>query len=84
MQRIQYIARSIMIAVLLCAGGYNCVNAPALNAQKVAGWNMAIGGYSAALRQSGWAFIQRGITMPSKSVAYAALCLEKSRRNVRK
>lgn len=84
MQRIQHIARSIMVAVLLCAGIFICVNDPGLNAHKVTGWNMALGGNFANFRQTGWEITQREMSMPPNSLANAALCFEESQRIVRK
>lgn len=84
MQRIQQVIRSILIAVLLCAGIFICVNDPGLNARQVTGWNMAMGGNSASLGQSGWTIPHRGMTMSSSSVANAAFSPEESRRIVRK
>jgi len=84
MQRIQHITRSIMIAVLLCAGIFICVNDPGLNARQVPGWSMAMGGNSDALRHAGWAIAQRGMTISANRVADAALSLEEPGRIVRK
>ena len=83
MQRIQQIIRSIMIAVLLCAGILICANDPGLNARKVTGWNMALGQNSEASRHTGWTMALRGMAFSEKGDADMAFYLEEPRRIVR-
>ena len=84
MQRIQHIARSIMIVVLLCAGIFICVNDPGFNARTMPGWNMTMNGNSEVSRHAGWRITHRGMSISANGVANAALNFEEPQRIVRK
>ena len=83
MRQIQQFLQSIMVAVLVCAGIFICMNDPGLNVRTTAGWNLAMQGNSVSFGQSGWMIAHQGKTSARSNVADTALSLKKLRSIVR-